>query len=210
MRTDELIAALAADPRPAPAVGATLARLLPAAGLASLAMLALAWGLRPGLGAAMADPVVAAKALIPAAAAAAAVAGALRLARPEGRAGAGLALAGLLGLAAALALGALAATPRAEWGEAVRGTTLLACLRSIPALAVLPVAATLLALRRGATTRPRRAGLLAGLGGGALAAALYALHCPEDSPLFYVPWYGAGILASGAAGALLGPRLLRW
>ena len=74
----------------------------------------------------------------------------------------------------------------------------------------LPTMALLMALRRGASLAPVQSGALAGLGGGAAAAALYALHCPEDSPLFYVPWYGTGILMAGAAGAVLGGRLLRW
>lgn len=211
MRTDDLIRGLAADPRPAPPVAATLGRAVPLGLLASLGLLLAFWGLRPGLGPALAAPVVAAKALIPAGVGLAGLAAGLRLARPEGRVGA----AGLvLGLLALLALGVaawgLAETPRAAWGEAARGRTLVACLMSIPALAVLPLAAILLALGRGATTRPRLAGLLAGLAGGGLAAALYALHCPEDSPLFFVPWYGTGVLAAGLAGWLLGPRALRW
>ena len=104
----------------------------------------------------------------------------------------------------------LAQTPPQGWGVAIRGNTLVACLLSIPTLAALPTLALLMALRRGATLAPVRSGALAGLGGGAAAAALYALHCPEDNPLFYVPWYGTGILVAGAAGAVLGGRLLRW
>ncbi|MBD3765305.1 MAG: DUF1109 family protein, partial [Rhodobacterales bacterium] len=41
-------------------------------------------------------------------------------------------------------------------------------------------------------------------------AAGYALHCTEDSPLFFVLWYGLGILVPTLAGAWLGRRLLAW
>ncbi len=43
-----------------------------------------------------------------------------------------------------------------------------------------------------------------------MAAAVYSLHCPEDSPLFFLLWYGLGIVIAGAAGARLGSRVLRW
>jgi len=209
MKTDQLIAALAADARAEPGMGAGLARwLLPALALTALALL-MVWGLRPGLAAALMQPAVAAKVALPLVMAATALTLALRSARPEARpAVAPLALLG----AAALALLAagLATTPPALWEQAWLGNTALACLISIPALAVLPLAASLLALRRGASTSPARTGLLAGLLAGAAATALYALHCPEDSPLFYVCWYGLGIVISGTAGRLLGPRLLRW
>ena len=41
-------------------------------------------------------------------------------------------------------------------------------------------------------------------------AALYAIHCTEDSPLFYAVWYGLAILVATAIGAALGRFLLRW
>ena len=51
---------------------------------------------------------------------------------------------------------------------------------------------------------------LFGLAGGGAGAAVYALHCTEVSPLFYVTWYGLAILVVTAVSALLGPRILRW
>ena len=39
---------------------------------------------------------------------------------------------------------------------------------------------------------------------------VYSLHCPEDAMLFFIPAYGTMILTMTAAGAALGPRLLRW
>ncbi|NJL07877.1 MAG: DUF1109 domain-containing protein, partial [Methylacidiphilales bacterium] len=55
-----------------------------------------------------------------------------------------------------------------------------------------------------------RAGAVAGLAAGALAATLYAAHCPDDSPLFVASWYGLSIAFVTVAGAALGVRLLRW
>ncbi|GGH57954.1 DUF1109 family protein [Frigidibacter albus] len=209
MKTDQLIAALAADAPAEPGLGASLARwLLPALALTALALLGI-WGLRPGLAAALMQPAVAAKVALPLVLAGTALVLALRSSRPEARPSL-LPLAVLGALALALLAAGLLTTPQARWPQAWLGNTALACLISIPALAVLPLAAGLLALRRGASTSPARTGLLAGLLAGAAATALYALHCPEDSPLFYVCWYGLGIVISGAAGRLLGPRLLRW
>ena len=45
---------------------------------------------------------------------------------------------------------------------------------------------------------------------GGAGAAVYALHCPELDAPFLAVWYVLGILMPVAAGALLGPRLLRW
>lgn len=78
-------------------------------------------------------------------------------------------------------------------------------LLSLPALAL-----ALWALRGMAPTQPRRAGLAAGLLAGGVGAAGYALSCTEVSMAFVATWYTLGIAATGALGALLGPRLLRW
>jgi hypothetical protein len=45
---------------------------------------------------------------------------------------------------------------------------------------------------------------------GGLAAALYALQCTDDSPLFIVTWYSLAIAAVTLIGTLAGRRLLRW
>jgi hypothetical protein len=45
---------------------------------------------------------------------------------------------------------------------------------------------------------------------GAIGAALYATHCPDDSPLFVAAWYSLAIGFTAAIGALAGSRLLRW
>ena len=66
------------------------------------------------------------------------------------------------------------------------------------------------ALRGLAPTRPRAAGLAAGLLAGAVGATGYALSCSELSMAFVAIWYTLGIALAGGLGALLGPRLLRW
>ena len=53
-------------------------------------------------------------------------------------------------------------------------------------------------------------GRLAGLASGGLATAIYALHCTEDNPLFFVTWYGLAILLMAGVGALCGRWVLRW
>ena len=64
--------------------------------------------------------------------------------------------------------------------------------------------------RRAATTRPVAAGFAAGVMAGSVGAFGYALSCPEASPAFVATWYTLGIALTGALGAALGPRVLRW
>jgi hypothetical protein len=73
-----------------------------------------------------------------------------------------------------------------------------------------PLAAALFCLRQGAPEHPARAGAATGLLAGAIGAALYATHCPDDSPLFVAAWYTLAIGIVAAIGAVSGSRLLRW
>jgi hypothetical protein len=57
---------------------------------------------------------------------------------------------------------------------------------------------------------PGLAGALAGLLSGTIGATIYAAHCPDDSPLFLMTWYGLSVAMMTLAGALLGARVLRW
>lgn len=136
---------------------------------------------------------------------------ALILARPEGPS---LVRLWPLAVIGAVALGLLVwayiATPSDARQMALVGKTMTTCLLAIPLLAILPVASILFMLRQGATTAPVAASAVAGLAGGGAAAAIYALHCTEDSPLFYVTWYGLAIMGVMLASALIGPRILRW
>jgi hypothetical protein len=92
----------------------------------------------------------------------------------------------------------------------VIGDQWLECLLSIPIIAIVPFAAVVWAVRRTAPTDLVRAGALAGLVAGGVSAAGYALHCTDDSLPFVALWYGGTIALCTFAGAMLGPRLLRW
>lgn len=112
--------------------------------------------------------------------------------------------AGLLGVTA------LPSGQLADWSRIVFDAQWMTCLCCIPLFTVIPFAALILALRRGAPTNLRRTGAIAGLVAGAVGAAVYAFHCPQDSLLFIAVWYGVAIAFCASIGALLGPRLLRW
>ena len=111
------------------------------------------------------------------------------------------------GLAGAVAL---AREPSAGWERMVLGTQWATCLFCIPLFAIVPFAVLIWALRKGATTNLKRTGAIAGLVAGALGAAAYAFHCPDDSLPFIAIWYGAMVLLCAWIGAVLGSRLLRW
>lgn len=210
MKTDDLIAALAADTLPRLGPGQRLLRALPAAFVLSLAGFLAFWGLRPDLAQALASAAVL-KTLVPLVLAALAGALALGLARPEGRpvvlagalaaVGAGLVVAFLVALADETSMG-LAAT--------LAKPSLVTCLTTVPVLAMPLGAAALWALSAGAPLHPGRAGAAAGLAAGALAAALYSLYCDQDAALFVLPAYGAAVIMVTGAGAIAGARLLRW
>jgi hypothetical protein len=90
------------------------------------------------------------------------------------------------------------------------GTHWLLCLYCIPLFAAIPFILLVWALRLGAPTHLTQTGAMAGLVAGAVGAAAYAFHCPDDSLPFIALWYGAAIAGCAAVGALLGPRVLRW
>lgn len=110
-------------------------------------------------------------------------------------------------LLAAISLGS---APRAHWDRMIVGDEWLECLLSIPIIAIVPFAGSIWAVRKGAPTNLARAGALAGLVAGGVSAIGYALHCTDDSLPFIALWYGGTIVLCTLAGAILGPRLLRW
>lgn len=113
----------------------------------------------------------------------------------------------LIGVAAAMEMaGATAATRRAL----LLGTTWQTCLASIVVMSLPIFAALLWAFRRLAPTQLRLAGGLAGLTAGAAASIVYALYCPETAASFLIIWYTLGMALAASAGAIAGPRLLRW
>lgn len=109
-----------------------------------------------------------------------------------------------------LAAISLVFAPSSHWNRMVVGDQWLECLLSIPIIAIVPFAAIVWAVRRTAPTDLVRAGALAGLVAGGVSAAGYALHCADDLLPFVALWYGGTIAMCTLAGAILGPRLLRW
>ncbi len=161
--------------------------------------------------AALGEPVVLAKTLLPLALAALAVVLALRSVRPAVPLGAvGWLIWAVPLTAGALFLWAFLATPEGERLRLFIGHSIPVCLPAIVILSLPVYAGFVHALRRGAPLRPVWSGALAGLAAGGIAAAVYSLFCTEDSPLFYAVWYSLGIALATGVGALIGGRLLRW
>jgi hypothetical protein len=210
MKTEDLIGVLAASAGPAPRAPVAR-RLAPAAllGLAVAVSLAVAgFGLLP---AGAFDAGAFTKLAYAGALASAAGWLASRHARPAMPTAAPWLLVALVA-AAMVALGAasLWQAPAGERVATLFGQYWLVCPWAVFALSLPALAASLWALRGLAPTRPRLAGLSAGLLAGALGALGYALTCPESAAAFVAAWYSLGVLLTGLAGALLGPRVLRW
>jgi hypothetical protein len=135
----------------------------------------------------------------------------LRAARPGAPAGSAKWVIGLVPLVAvALFAWAFASSLPGSRMALFLGHSIPVCLPSILILSAPVLAGLFAALRRGAPEHPARCGALAGLVAAGFATTVYSLFCTEDSPLFYVTWYGLGILIVTALGAVLGGRLLRW
>jgi hypothetical protein len=212
MKTADLVRLLSEDAAPARA-RPFAPRLLAAAavGAAISAVVLLLWlGFRP-LSAAVATRPFWMKAGYALALAACGFAATLRIGRPGGRLGVVLWLAA----AAVAMLGMMAGhetlrAPASQIPALWLGRTWAICPARILALSAPVFALVLWTMRRMAPTRLRLAGAAAGLLAGAVGAAVYGLYCEETAAAFVVVWYTLGVAASGAAGALVGPRVLRW
>lgn len=114
---------------------------------------------------------------------------------------------GVVLLAAALEL---LDRPSAHWADLLFGSTSVSCVASI-AIASVPVFfGVIWAFRVLAPTQLRLAGFLAGLSAGTAGAVAYALYCRETTASFLLASYTPGMLVPAAIGALAGPKLLRW
>ncbi len=213
MRTDDLVAMLATG---AGAVEPNAAARRYAIGigwgaLGAALLMAMLLGVRGDLAAAALLPMFWVKLAFVACLAAASLLAVLRLSRP------GLRLAWVPGALAApvLAMWLLAASVlmRADPPQRAQlffGETWASCPFLVALLSAPVFAAVLWAIRGLAPTRLRLAGSASGLLSGAIGALVYSLHCPELEAPFLGFWYLLGMLIPTAAGALLGPRLLRW
>ena len=212
MRTDDLIHALVADNR---ANEMSIERRLGLAvmiGFAfSAALFLMTLGPRPDFAAALTTPRFVLKIVETLLFAATAALLLTRLARPGARMrGAALAMVAGPSLLAAAVIVELALVSPVEWSMKLVGTNSLICLTAIPLLSLPLLAAALSAMTAGAPTRRALAGAAVGLLASGLAAALYAIHCPDDSPLFVATWYSLAIAAVSLVGAGAGHSLLRW
>ena len=211
MKTDALIDLLARDAGPAPRAAAAR-RLWPAVlgGLLLSAGVASAWfGTIPA--AMFETPAPWVKLLYAGLLGLAAAWLTARLSRPAAPlAQARLATAVVVLTMATVGAASLLAAPADGRLAALLGQSWFSCPGSVLALSLPALAAALWAVRGLAPTRPVAAGFAAGVMAGSVGAFGYALSCPEASPAFVATWYTLGIALTGALGAALGPRVLRW
>ena len=213
MKTDELISMLAnsAEPVPAHAVGRRFAIALGVGLPGAFLLMLVTLGLRPDLVQAATESMFWMKLAFAACLALAGWVTTERLSRPGmhvGFAWAAIATPVLaLWLAAAIAL--LRAAPEQRLGLLL-GDTWRSCPFNIAMVSLPLFIATFWCMKALAPTRLALAGASSGLLAGALSALVYALHCPESAAPFLGVWYVLGIAIPTLAGALLGPRILRW
>ena len=213
MNTDDLIESLARDTTPVSSRAAPmrLGLSLSIAAAAVLVLIAATLGFRPDLDIAMAGMMFWMKLAYVGSLALIAVAALPTLLRPESRPPRWLWLlavpVAILGL---VSVHELEAMPKDQWIAMWLGQSWRVCSSLIFGFAIPIGAALVMIARQFAPTRLRTTGAVIGLGAGAASAAIYSLHCPEASATFVLTWYTGGIIVSVVAGALLGPRLLRW
>lgn len=116
----------------------------------------------------------------------------------------------VLGAAFAMAVSELIFTPDGERMARMMGSSAGPCLANVLLIGALAAPAFFVAARRYAPASPTRAGAAAGFTAGALAATLYGLHCQESAASFVAVWYTLGILLTTTAGAVVGRWALRW
>jgi hypothetical protein len=212
MDTNELIRAIAADAR---RPGMPMRRAWQIAVLAAILLAALAFlsmlGPRHDIGEALSTMRFPFKFVVTLTLAASALALLRGLSRPIDAAPTRLLLLLLAPALLAFAIATeLLVVPPSQWVVRMIGTNSLSCLTFIPLIGLAPLAIFLATLRYGAPTQPAIAGAVAGLLAGGVSASFYALHCPDDSPLFLSVWYTAAIAILTAIGAMVAPRIAQW
>lgn len=213
MNTDDLIDALAGDIRPVPA-GRAAGRLAVCGGAALLAAGVTVWltlGFRPDLAAVAGDPGFLMRQVYVLSIAGLAALLLLRLGQPG--APVRLPLAGLAVVAGAMLVAVVmeqAGLSGAAHGAAWLGHSWAICMLMVVGVSLVAFPFILFAARRLAPQSPMRAGFVAGLVAGGVAASAYGLYCQETTVSFMASWYTLGILAAGGIGALAGRFLLRW
>lgn len=212
MDTEALIEQLARGTRAVPrnALQRHLALGLGGGALASALLLLGGLGLRPDLQAAAAGAALWAKAAYTGGLGLAGLLLTVQLARPDSER---LRFLWLLAIPVVLAV-TFSAAELAGADSVERSDLLVApkwtCVPLILMLSAPIFAGLASALRRLAPTRLGAAGAAAGLTAGGFAASIYCLYCQQVSPTYVLTRYTLAIALAAAAGAALGPRLLRW
>lgn len=211
MKTNDLIRLLAQDAPVRMRLGRMLALALAIGIVVSFALLMSTIGIRHNLASAIETARVLFKILVTLVLAIAACNLVFRIGRPGAPLKASWwALLLPLGALVVAVLWELAVVPEDAWRASMMGQHAAFCMFFIPVLSLAPLVGIMLALKNGAPERPGVAGAAAGLAAGGVAAALYAWHCPDDSPLFVAAWYSIAIAIVTSVGALFGNRFLRW
>jgi hypothetical protein len=211
MKTEELIRVLAADgTRPVTPIGSTLVRALAVGALLSTVLFLLILHPRADIPRAVLTVAFDFKLLVMVCVTVASAAFLMYAALPAPAAERRwlLWLGPLL-----LAIGVLVelyTVPVGFWARRWIGHNAVHCLSLIPILSLPSLPCLFFALRRAAPLRPSLAGAAAGLLSAGIGAILYALTCPDDSPLFVATWYSIAIGAVAALSAIVGRRWLRW
>jgi hypothetical protein len=211
MKTEDLIAALSADTVAPPRLERTVAAALASGAVGALLLLMATLHPRPDLAEAMHTVRFVAKFAVTVPLACVAVWLLRAQTRPVSTPARRISLLGVpLAILAAAVVLELLFVPESNWWVRMIGSNSRWCLAFVPIFSIPPLAAFLIALRQGAPARPTMAGLIAGFAAAGIGASVYAMHCPDDSPLFVALWYTLGIAVVAAAGAALGRVLLRW
>ncbi len=213
MRTDDLIDLLTTDTLP---VDRHVAAKKLASGLSiaipvSLAMMAVVLHPNPALAEYLKQPMFWVKFATPLLMALFAMQLVMRSGKPGQRTGSFWSVLGVCILFLwALGLFVLVGAPAEDARSLMLSRTWRVCAENIAVLSLPVFLAAIWVLRGMAPTRLRLAGAGAGALGGSCGAAVYAIHCPELAAPFIAIWYVLGMVLPVVAGAVLGPRLLRW
>jgi hypothetical protein len=213
MKTDDLISMLATHAAPVEP-GIVRRRYAIALGLGfagATALMLPILGLRPDLAQAVFLPMFWVKLALPLALFAIAAVCTVRLARPGvalGRAAAAVPVP--IAIIWCLAAVVLVTADPAQRLAMLLGDSWKVCPLNIAMLSAPAFAGLFWAIRGLAPTQLALAGAFSGLLAGSAGALVYCLHCPEMAAPFIGTWYLLGMAIPAVAGAVLGPKLLRW
>lgn len=98
-------------------------------------------------------------------------------------------------------------TPAVLFGEKANW---ILCVILVPLYAIVPFALLTYVLQKSAPTDIPGAGIAVGLFSTAIAATIYAAHCPCDTPVFVAIWYPLAFTVGGIAGRWIVPLFVKW